>query len=324
MRHQSSLLESSSSRNLGAIGLGLLSAFFFTMTYVLNRVSATEGGHWTWTACLRYLITLPMLLPLMPWLGGVSPVLRAIKAHPWPWFRNSAIGFVGFYCLLSFAASSGPSWLIAGSFQFTVIAGMLCAPFIYKDARRQLSLAALLIALSIILGVLFMQIGHHQGTLDGSAWLALIAVLGSAVAYPLGNRLLLLHLEKTGETLNATQRVFGMTLVSQPCWIILAVIASLKTGWPSGTQVWLASGVALSAGVIATILFFKATGMVKSNPIALGATEAMQSAELIIAMILGVAFLNESWPQGFALTGAAIIIFGILAFTLFAAKKPNA
>src|SRR3546814_8169236 len=73
------------------------SDLFFTLTYVLNRVSATEGGHWAWTASLRYLITLPLLLPLMPWQGGVAPVWRAIRAHPWAWLRCSAIGFVAFY-----------------------------------------------------------------------------------------------------------------------------------------------------------------------------------------------------------------------------------
>src|SRR3546814_2170823 len=70
-------------RALAAIAIALASALFFTLTYVLNRVSATEGGHWAWTASLRYLITLPLLLPLMPWQGGVAPVWRAIRAHPW-------------------------------------------------------------------------------------------------------------------------------------------------------------------------------------------------------------------------------------------------
>ena len=39
--------------------------------------------------------------------------------------------------------------------------------------------------------------------------------------------------------------------------------------------------VALSAGVIAKILFFQATGMVRDAPVALGAVEAMQAAELL-------------------------------------------
>ena len=69
-------------RALAAIGIALLSALFFTMTYVLNRASANDGGHWAWTAALRYLLTLPLLLPLMPWQGGIAPVWRAMRSHP--------------------------------------------------------------------------------------------------------------------------------------------------------------------------------------------------------------------------------------------------
>lgn len=312
-------------RALAAIALALLSALFFTQTYLFNRAIANDGGHWAWTASLRYLITLPLLLPLMPWQGGSAPVLRAIRAHPWAWLRCSAIGFVLFYLLLSYAADSGPSWLVAGSFQFTVIAGMLCAPFIYRhakagDARKRIPRAALAVGVLIFAGVLLMQVGHAHGRLDRAAWIALACVLGAAVAYPLGNRLLLLHLERSGEALNATQRVFGMTLASQPLWWLIAAFAWSQAGAPSLPQVLLAGGVALSAGVIATILFFQATGMVRDNPVALGATEAMQAAELLITTVLGVWFLHEAWPRGIALWGALLVVLGIVAFAWVVAR----
>src|SRR5690606_14254176 len=188
-----------------------------------------------------------------------------------------------------------------GSFQFTVIAGMLCAPFLYRDARRKLPAAGLAVAVLIIAGVLLMQWGHASGALDRAAWIALACVLVSAVAYPLGNRLLLLHLERSGETLNATQRVFGLTLASQPLWWIVALYAYTQAGPPSAAQLWLAGGVALSAGVIATVLFFQATGMVRDQPLALGAVEAMQGAEVVFAVMLGVLLLGEPWPRGGAL-----------------------
>lgn len=303
------------------MGIAFVSALFFTLTYVLNRASASGGGHWAWTACLRYLITLPLLLPLMPWQGGVRPVWRAITAHPLAWLKCSAIGFLLFYCLLSFAAASGPSWLVAGSFQFTVIAGMLCAPFLYHDHRRRIPRSALIVALVILSGVLLMQLGRGAGPLDAAAWVALICVLAGAVAYPVGNRLLLLHLEGTGENLNATQRVFGMTLVSQPLWWLVAAFAWQQSGGPpSMSHVWLAAGVALSAGVIATILFFQATGMVRHQPVALGAAEAMQAIELVFAMVLGVTFLNESWPPFTAWMGALLVSGGVVAFAIVAAR----
>ena len=139
-------------------------------------------------------------------------------------------------------------------------------------------------------------------------------MVASAFAYPLGNRGLLLHLERRGIELNATQRVFGLTLASQPAWLALAAWAWLQAGPPSASQLWLALGVAVSAGVIATILFFQATGMVRDNATALGAAEAMQAAEVLFAMLLGVAFLGEAWPRGQALVGAALVVAGIVLF----------
>ena len=305
---------------LAAVGLALLSALFFTMTYVLNRASASGGGHWAWLACLRYLITLPLMLPLMLVRGGTRPVLRAIAAHPWAWLRCAGIGFGLFYVMLSYAASSGPSWLVAGSFQFTVIAGMLCAPLLYRDARRKIPPAGLAVAALILAGVLLMQFGHASGALDRAAWIALACVLVAAVAYPLGNRLLLLHLERTGEPLDATQRVFGMTLASQPLWLLVAAYAGSVAGLPTPAQVWLAAGVALSAGVIATILFFQATGMVRDRPLALGAVEAMQGAEVVFAVLLGVLLLGEPWPDGRSAYGALLVVAGIVAFAWIVAR----
>ncbi|WP_374355014.1 multidrug resistance efflux transporter family protein [Thermomonas sp.] len=301
-------------RALLAIALSLLSALFFTATYVFNRAAAVEGGHWAWTAALRYLFVLPLLLPLMAWQGGVAPVARAIRAAPGAWLLWSGVGFVLFYVLLSYAAASGPSWLVAASFQTTVVAGMLCAPLLYDDARARIPRAALGVGVLIIAGVLLMQFGHARGTLDAKGWIALLCVVASAFAYPLGNRGLLLHLERRGVELNATQRVFGLTLASQPAWLALAAWAWLQAGPPSSSQLMLALGVAVSAGVIATILFFQATGMVRDNATALGAAEAMQAAEVIFATLLGVAFLGEAWPRGQALAGAALVIAGIVLF----------
>jgi drug/metabolite transporter (DMT)-like permease len=274
-------------RALLAIALSLLSALFFTATYVFNRAAAVEGGHWAWTAALRYLFVLPLLLPLMAWQGGIAPVAKAIRAAPGAWLLWSGVGFVLFYVLLSYAAASGPSWLVAASFQTTVVAGMLCAPLLYDDARARIPRAALGVGVLIIAGVLLMQFGHARGTLDAKGWIALLCVVASAFAYPLGNRGLLLHLERRGVELNATQRVFGLTLASQPAWLALAAWAWLQAGPPSSSQLMLALGVAVSAGVIATILFFQATGMVRDNATALGAAEAMQAAEVTLRDVAG-------------------------------------
>ncbi len=299
---------------LAAVGLALCSALFFTLTYVLNRSLVAGGGHWAWAVILRYLITLPLLAVVLPLQGGLGELPHELRRHARPWLLWSGVGFVLFGVPLTWAASSGPSWLVAGSFQTTVLAGPLLAPLIYRDERRRLAGRTLALGALIVAGVFALQWGHAQGHLRAGDWLAIGAVVLSAFAYPLGNRKLLLHLEQCGTRLNAVQRVFGMTLCSWPLWLAFALVAWFTVGPPSLREALLAGGVALSSGTIATILFFRATDMVRREPTALAAVEAMQAAELLFATLLGVLLLGEAWPHGYAAFGALAIIVGIALF----------
>jgi drug/metabolite transporter (DMT)-like permease len=302
------------SNALVAVGLALCSALFFTLTYVLNRSLVAGGGHWAWAVILRYLITLPLLSLVLPLQGGLGELPRELRRHPRIWLTWSGVGFVLFGIPLTWAASSGPSWLIAGSFQTTVLAGPLLAPLIYRDERRRLAWRTLAIGALIVAGVFALQWGHAQGRLHAGDWLAIGAVVLSAFAYPLGNRKLLLHLEHSGNRLNAVQRVFGMTLCSWPLWLLFGVLTWITLGPPTLRETLLAGGVALSSGTIATALFFRATDMVRAEPNALAAVEAMQAAELLFASVLGGLFLGEAWPHGYAAFGALAIIVGIALF----------
>jgi drug/metabolite transporter (DMT)-like permease len=297
-----------------AVGLALCSALFFTLTYVLNRSLVAGGGHWAWAVILRYLFTLPLLALVLPWQGGLGELPRELRRHPRPWLLWSSVGFVLFGVPLTWAANSGPSWLIAGSFQITVLAGPLLAPLIYRDERRRLAWRSLAIGALIVAGVFTLQWGHAHGRLRAGDWLAIGAVALAAFAYPLGNRGLLLHLEHGQTRLNAVQRVFGMTLCSWPLWLLFGAIAWCMVGPPTLREALLAGGVALSSGTIATVLFFRATDMVRREPTALAAVEAMQAAELLFATLLGVLFLGEAWPRGYALFGALAIVVGIALF----------
>ncbi|WP_225563036.1 multidrug resistance efflux transporter family protein [Rhodanobacter sp. DHG33] len=297
-----------------AVGLALCAALFFTMTYVLNRSLVNGGGHWAWAVILRYLITLPLLALALPWRGGLGELPRELRMHPRAWLTWSSVGFVLFGVPLTWAAGSGPAWLVAGSFQTTVLAGPLLAPLIYRDARRRLAWPTLAIGALIVAGVFALQWGHAHGHLSTGDWLAAGAVVFSAFAYPLGNRMLLLHLETSAYRVNALQRVFGMTLCSWPSWLLIAAVAWHTIGLPGWREVLLAGGVALSSGVIATVLFFAATDRVRTQPTALAAVEAMQAAELLFTTVLGAALLGEAWPHGWALLGALAIVVGIALF----------
>lgn len=307
-------LRSAPSAAPRAIALALLSALFFTLTYVLNRAVVSSGGHWQWAVVLRYLITLPLLAVVLPFRGGMGGLRHELRHHRTPWLLWSTVGFVLFGVPLTWAASSGPSWLVAGSFQMTVLAGPLMAPFLYRDARGRWAAGALAVGVVIVAGVMLLQLGHAHGRLDAQAWLAVAAVVFAAFAYPLGNRKVLLHLERTGTTMGPVQRVFGMTLCSYPAWCVLAVATWAAIGPPSLREVLLAGGVALSSGVVATVLFFHATELVSRQPTALAGVEAMQAAELLFATLIGVLVLDEPWPGAQAAWGAVLIVAGIAAF----------
>jgi drug/metabolite transporter (DMT)-like permease len=296
------------------VGIALLSALFFTLTYVLNRAVVGSGGHWQWAVILRYLITLPLLAVVLPLQGGLGALPHELRTHPRQWLVWSSVGFVLFGLPLTWAASSGPSWLVAGSFQVTVLAGPLMAPFIYRDERARWHAGALAIGALIIIGVMLLQFGHAHGALNASGWLAVGAVVFAAFAYPLGNRKILLHLERTGTRLGAVQRVFGMTLASWPLWWLLAIVAWITVGPPTLRETLLAGGVALSSGVIATVLFFHATERVGRQPTALAAVEAMQAAELLFATAIGAVFLHEAIPGALPGTGAVAIVVGIVLY----------
>ncbi|HEX8820171.1 MAG TPA: multidrug resistance efflux transporter family protein [Archangium sp.] len=310
-----------SSSALPAILLGLGSALFFTMTYVLNRSMAAAGGHWAWSAALRYLIMWPLLSVLVGARGGWPSLWIELKRHPRQWLLWGGVGFGVFYVFLALSAEYGPSWLIAGSFQLTVLAGPLLSPLIYTDERRRMPRKALAVGSLIVLGVLIMQLGYFRLAMPASAWLALLFVMIAAFTYPLGNRKLMLHLERQGVVLDASTRVLGMTLGSLPLWLCVAAYGYSQAGWPSGSQVLQSGGVAVSAGVIATTLFFRATHMTANNPNGLAAVEATQSTELLFALLLGVLFLGEPWPSVFSLVGAVLIVVGMVLYSRISAPS---
>ena len=307
-----------------AIAYAMLSALFFTATYVLNRADASAGGHWAWTASLRYLWTLPMMVPIVLFAGGMKPVFAAMRKSPRAWLWWSFIGFVVFYVTLSYAADSGPSWLIAGTFCTTVVMGVLSAPLLYDDHRARIPWNALTVGIFILLGVFLMQWSAADGVLDAKGWIAFFLVLVSAFAYPFGNRGLMLHLEREGTTLNPIQRTFGMVVASMPFWLVLAVYAYFQADFASRTQLYFTAGVALTSGIIATVLFFQATDMMKHHPVGLAAAEAMQALEIVFATLLGYAFFGEALPKMWAWIGMLVVMIGVAVFIAVATREPKA
>lgn len=288
-----------------AIVLGIVAAFFFAFAFVFNRSMELEGGSWLYTASLRYLFMLPFLLAIAWLRGRFRSLWQEMRANPWQWFVWSLVGFGLFYAPLSFAAAYGPGWLIASTWQITIIAGSLLVPlFGQKIPYKGLSMSLL-----ILVGVALMQV-HEADQLGGKeVLLGVVPVLVAAFAYPLGNRKMM---ELTKGRIDAYERVLGMTLASLPFWLLLGFCGYLTEGPPSASQTLQSLLVALTAGIVATILFFQATDLAKGNVQQLAVVEATQAGEVVFAVALEVLLLHAPLPGIWSSAGMLLVIAGMV------------
>ena len=118
------------------------------------------------------------------------------------------------------------------------------------------------------------------------------------------------------DSLSTTERVFGMTLCSMPYWIVLSIVAYSKVGLPSKSQVEMSLLVALFSGVIATLLFFKATDMIKNNPNQLAIIEATQCGEVVFSLLGGIIISGDPIPSMVGFMGLLLIIIGMVINSL--------
>ena len=79
-------LEVAMSNRLKAISIGIVAAFFFSITFIVNEVMANAKGYWGYTAALRYLWMLPLMLIVNRYLGSnLARVLAFIKKNLMAW-----------------------------------------------------------------------------------------------------------------------------------------------------------------------------------------------------------------------------------------------
>ena len=296
-----------------ALGLGLLAALLFSTTFVANRSIHLGGGAWEWTASLRYLMMLPLLAAVVAWRGGLAPVAAALRAQPRAWLGWSTIGFGLFYAPMAFAVTAGPAWLLAGTWQITIVAGLLLAPLLYRDERAVVPRRALAAALVVLAGVALMQAVHAASVGPHALLAGVLPVLVAAFAYPAGNRR---TMDLAGGGLDTWQRILAMTVASLPFWLALALAGLLRSGVPGEAQLAQSALVAVAGGILATTLFFAATDRVRRHPARLAAVEATQSGEVVFAAGLEALVLGGALPSALAWAGVALIVGGIGAHVL--------
>lgn len=303
---------------MSAIFIGLLSSMFFSATFVVTKLMVTGGISWEWTASLRFILALPFLFLIVFFRGEVKSLLKAIKKDFLKWMLWGNLSGIGFYILLTMSSNFAPSWLVASSWQITIIAGLLLSPLFYVPViinnktelkRGKIPVKRLIISSFILIGVIIMQLNEAKTMSISSILKGFIPVAISAFLYPLGNRKLM---EVCGDKINSFQRSLGVTLVSMPIAIILVIIGGANNGMISGIDFVQALILALFSGVIATITFFFATTKAKHNLSLLAAVESTQAGMVVFTVLGSIIFLHGSFPKGLSLIGIIIIIIGMI------------
>lgn len=306
--------------------IGLLSGFFFSSTFFLNRVMSLAGGHWVWSASLRYafmILFLMFLLPLFQGPGTPKQVMRLFLKNWIFWIISGSIGFGGFYALICFSADHAPGWVVAATWQLTIIASL----FVLMGFGRSFPKKIWLFSTLIFIGILMVNLSHADWASLKTLLTGGLPVLLAAFCYPIGNQLV--WEAKNGNTSlpdindplleNPFNKVLLLSLGSVPFWLILVAITNPPP--PSAQQIINTSLVALFSGIFATSLFLLARN--KSQKASeLAAVDATQSSEVIFALIGEVLFLKAPLPNTMAVAGIVLVFIGLFFFIRFQEVAP--
>jgi drug/metabolite transporter (DMT)-like permease len=309
------------------IALGVLAALFFSSTFVLNRSMSLEGGHWVWTASLRFAW---MLLLLTGWMlaargpRGVGAAWALFRRHPGFWTAAGSVGFGVFYALVSFASSYAAGWVVAATWQTTLLA----TPLVLLGFGRRVPARGVLLTLLIFAGILLVNAEHAGTGGAGGAWRGALPVVLAAFAYPLGNQMVWEARNGGHGRIPAIADpalddrfavVWLMTLGSVPFWLLLALAAHPPA--PSAGQVASTGVVALLAGVVATTLFLHARHGAR-EPYELAAVDSTQAAEVVFSLAGEVLLLGAALPGAAGWAGIALTVVGLVLYVRAQSAPP--
>ena len=298
--------------------LGLVAGMFFSTTFILNRAMSLEGGHWYWSAALRYAYMIGFLGAGISLFKGGAYFRRLLSEfrHHWKfWIVCGTVGFGGFYALICFAADHSPGWVVATTWQMTIIATLFVLMLFGKTFSKRIWLYSAI----VFSGVFLVNISQVQATNVITLLLGASPVLVAAFLYPLGNQLVweAKHgrsgLPRVDAKLldNPFAKVFLLSVGSVPFWIVLFPFTDATV--PSHGQFLSVALVALFSGVIATSLCLSARNGA-DNASKLAAVDATQSSEVLFALAGEALFLQACLPDLIGLSGMLVASVGLIAF----------
>jgi len=309
----------------GAIGTGILAGLFFSATFVLNRAMTLAGGHWVWSASLRYghmLLMLAAALALTGQRDVLARTLRLFRRH-WGLFTVAgSVGFGLFYALICFSASFAPGWVVATTWQSTLLA----TPLVLLAFGRRVPLRGLAFTALVFAGIALVMAEQAGAGTTRDVLLGAAPVLVAAFAYPFGSQVLwearrgaIGWVPHVDDPLldHDLARVLLLTLGSLPFWA--ALVLAVRPPPPSAAQVGQTAVVALLSGVVATSLFLRARHRAR-NAYELAAVDATQSSEVIFTVAGEIALLHGAAPGWRGGAGIALAVGGLALYVVAQAR----
>jgi drug/metabolite transporter (DMT)-like permease len=265
-----------------------------------------------------------MIILLLIWqvLSQGSAAVRRLLGYflaYWKfWVVSGSIGFGGFYSLICFSADHAPGWVIATTWQLTIMASL----FVLTGFGRALPKRAWLFSLIVFCGVVMVNVSEVKNVRIHDLWMGGFPVVIAAFCYPTGNQLVweaknghrwLPHIEDPLLE-NPFNKVFLLSMGSVPFWAVLLLFTSPSL--PSAGQLINTALVALFSGVLATSLFLHARNKAQKAS-ELAAVDATQSSEVIFALIGEMVILGAVLPKAFAFAGIGLVFCGLGLYMRF-------
>jgi len=298
--------------------LGLVSSFLFSVTFLVNRLISLDGGHWFFSGSLRviYAIILFSLgFILFKGFSYFKLVLKEYLEHFIFWTIAGTIGFGFFYSLLCFAAEFSPAWIVATTWQITIISSLFVLTFFGKKLSKKIWLFTVL----IFLGVMLVNLSHFQEDNLDSLFIGFISLLIASFCYPFGNQMVWeekqkrkKHHQDVGVINNSFVKVFLLILGSVPFWIMLYFFTDATP--PNQSQYISVAIITIVSGILATSLFLYVRSKADtSNKVML--VDSTQSSQVFFSLIAEMAFLGAAFPNAIGLIGILVTMIGLGAIT---------
>jgi len=299
---------------------GLLAALFFSSTFIVNKYIANEGGHWFWSATLRYIYML-IILAFGFYIFKGQKYLKTLIAeffnHCLFWSIAGSIGFGMFYAIICYVADSSPAWVVATTWQFTIISSL----FILHFFGKKISKLTWTFVLIMFIGISLINFAYIKTDDITNQIFNICLILIASFAYPIGNQLVW-EVQKGRKVLpkirkdilkNTFSKVFLLSLGSLPFWVVLSLF--FEVGVPSYNQFICMLLIAVFSGITATSLFLYARS--KANtPSKIALVDATQSGEVLFTLFVEIIFLSAMIPTTIGFFGIFLVVMGLVSLTL--------